>query len=47
MAMDAHGMPIRVLVTRGTTADYSQAEALIEGMEAEHLFRSGPMIVMQ
>ncbi|KHD27049.1 transposase [Xenorhabdus nematophila] len=35
--MDAHGMPIRALITSGPTADCSQAEALIDGIDAEHL----------
>ena len=37
MAVDAHGMPIRVLVTSGTTADCTQAGKLIEGLTAENL----------
>ncbi|WP_139838901.1 IS5 family transposase [Xenorhabdus vietnamensis] len=37
LAVDAHGMPVRVLITSGTAADCSQAEALMTGMEAEHL----------
>ncbi|OTA21912.1 transposase [Xenorhabdus beddingii] len=35
--MDAHGIPVRALITSGTTADCSQAEVLIEGIDAEHL----------
>ena len=35
--MDAHGMPVRALVTAGTVADSSQALPLIDGMEAEYL----------
>jgi transposase len=30
-------MPVRVLVTQGTTADCTQAGRLIEGMDADHL----------
>ena len=30
-------MPIRVLVTQGTSADCTQAAQLIEGLSAEHL----------
>ncbi len=30
-------MPIRVIITRGTTADCTQAAQLIEGISAEHL----------
>jgi transposase len=37
MAVDAFGMPIRVLVTQGTTADCTQASKLIEGIDADHL----------
>jgi transposase len=35
--VDAHGMPIRILVTSGTTADCTQADKLIEGLSAGHL----------
>ncbi|MDO8775877.1 MAG: IS5 family transposase [Burkholderiaceae bacterium] len=37
LAVDAHGMPIRVLITAGTTADCTQAGKLIEGLTAENL----------
>ena len=37
LAVDAHGMPVRVVVTQGTTADCTQAGRLIEGISAEHL----------
>ena len=30
-------MPVRLLAMAGTVADSTQAEALIEGIEAEHL----------
>jgi IS5 family transposase len=30
-------MPVRVLITQGTTADCTQACRLIEGITAEHL----------
>ena len=30
-------MPVRIIVTQGTTADCSQAEKLIEGLDAEYL----------
>ena len=30
-------MPVRALVTQGTTADCTQAKSLIEGIDAEHL----------
>ncbi|OXS28993.1 MAG: IS5 family transposase [Desulfovibrio sp. MES5] len=35
--MDAHGMPVRVIVTAGTTADCTQATALINGIAAQFL----------
>ena len=37
LAVDSHGMPVRLIVTKGTTADSTQAIPLIEGIEAEHL----------
>ena len=37
MAIDSHGMPVRLAVTGGTAADSSQALPLIEGIEAEYL----------
>src|SRR5574338_281431 len=37
LAVDAFGMPVRVLVTEGTRADCTQASRLIEGMAADHL----------
>ena len=30
-------MPVRVLITAGTVADCTQASALIDGLNAEHL----------
>ena len=36
-AVDAHGMPVRLLATAGTAADCTRAEALLDGIEAEHL----------
>ena len=35
--MDANGLPVRILVTAGTTADCKQATALIDGFTAEYL----------
>lgn len=35
--MDAHGLPLRVLVTAGSEADCTHAGTLIEGMTAGHL----------
>ena len=37
LAVDAHGLPVRVLITAGTTADCTQAERLVEGLNAEYL----------
>ena len=37
LAVDAHGMPVRAFVTQGTTADCTQAIALIDGFTAEKL----------
>jgi len=37
LAVDAHGMPVRVLITQGTTADCTLASQLIEGLDAEYL----------
>ena len=37
LAVDAHGMPVRVVITQGTTADCTQASRLIEGITAEAL----------
>ena len=36
-AVDAHGMPVRLLATAGTAADCTRAEALLDGIAAEHL----------
>jgi transposase len=37
LAVDAHGMPLRAVITQGTTADCAQAVALIDGFEPEYL----------
>jgi len=37
LAVDANGMPVRVFVTSGTTADCTQAVALIDGFTAQCL----------
>jgi transposase len=37
MAVDAHGMPVRIVVTDGSRADCKQAESLIAGIKASHL----------
>ena len=38
LAVDAHGMPVRFLVTEGTRADCHEACKLIEGIDAANLF---------
>ena len=35
--MAAHGMPVGIIVTKGTSADGKQAEARIDGIEAKVL----------
>lgn len=37
LAVDAHGMPVRAIVTQGTTADCKKAIELIKGIDAEYL----------
>jgi hypothetical protein len=37
LAIRTHGMPVRVIVTAGPTADCTQAGQLIEGINAEYL----------
>ena len=37
LAVDAHGMPVRALVKQGTTADCTQALALIDRIGAQYL----------
>ena len=37
LAVDSHGMPLRAIITQGTTADCTQANALIDGFSAENL----------
>ena len=37
LAVDAHGMPVRVFITEGPIADGSQAYKLIDGIDAEYL----------
>jgi len=37
LAVDAHGMPVRILVAKGATADCEQAEKLIDGIDAKVL----------
>jgi transposase len=34
--VDSNGMPIRIIITKGTAADCTQAIPLIEGFEAEY-----------
>jgi transposase len=35
--VDAHGMPIRISITQAPTADCTQAQQLIQGLDASHL----------
>ena len=35
--MDAFGLPLRVLITEGSTADCTQAGSLIDGLSADYL----------
>ncbi len=37
LGVDAHGMAVRVLISEGSRADCSQAEYLIEGIDADYL----------
>ncbi|MDF2966043.1 MAG: Transposase [Rickettsiaceae bacterium] len=37
MAVDSHGMPIRIIVTEGSRNDCTQADRLIEDIDAENL----------
>ena len=37
LAVDAHGMPLRIIITEGTRADCTQASRLIEGLHADQL----------
>jgi len=37
LAVEAHGLPIRLIVTAGTTADCSQAGELVDGFMADYL----------
>jgi transposase len=37
LAVDAHGMPVRIIVTAGTVNDCKEACALIDGISAEYL----------
>lgn len=40
--MDAHGMPVRVIITAGTVADCTQAANLMEEQEAQGLIAEFP-----
>ena len=40
LAVDAHGMPIRMFITADTTADCKYGEKLIDGIDAEALLGS-------
>ena len=37
LAANAHGMPVRLILTKGTTADCTQARALMEDLPDEYL----------
>ena len=37
LAVDAHGMPVRIIITEGTRADCTQTQTLIDGVSAKHL----------
>lgn len=37
LAVDAHGLPVKMIVSDGNTADCTQAEALIDGLLADYL----------
>ena len=37
LAVDAHGMPIRAVITEGTRADCAEADKLIDGFQMAHL----------
>ena len=37
MAVDAHGMPIRIIITEGSRNDSTQASELTSGIDAENL----------
>ena len=37
MAVDSHGMPIRIIVTEGSRNDCTQADELIKDIKADHL----------
>jgi transposase len=36
LAVDAHGLPVKMIITDGNTADCTQAEALIDGLLADY-----------
>ena len=36
-SVDAHGLPVRIVITEGPQADCTQAGRLIEGINADHL----------
>ncbi len=37
LAVDTHGMPVRIVITQGTTADCTQAQKLIEVIATGYL----------
>ena len=40
LAVDAHGMPVRIRVTAGSTANCSQGSTLIDGIDARTCWRT-------
>jgi transposase len=40
-AVDALGNPVRLLLTAGQASEYGQANALIEGFDADHVIADG------
>ena len=47
LAVDAHGMPVKALVTQGTTAEGTQVVALIDGVTAERLLADRDLTPMR
>ena len=37
LTVDAHGLPVKMIITHGNVADCSQAEALIDGLHGDCL----------
>ncbi len=43
LAVDSHGMPVRIIITDGTTNDSKMAKALVKEIPAEYLFANKAM----